>query len=481
MDFIYIIGVFYALATVYGIFIIRSRPDLSFWLILNIYFDPGGYISYVIEPFLGRLDFNDILIIFIILNLQYIKFKTKLINQNLLFKRFLRALVWFSVFYFVVYGGIVPYFKDDLNYPLFLLKNRRFLYGILLLFGVYIYSMRGLKYLYSSIVYIAIPTLLFFFITLVFKVPLIQITEMERYGGFNIFRIGISSYGIFDMVFSIAFITFFISSRKNFAMYNKRSLYTAGVLLFIALLLSLTRRTYIDIAGTFLLLAYFISKVAKVSLNKIVVKIIVAGFLITILLNLFASTYKDGVYRVAKDTALLIITGQDSRGLSESRMTGGGIYKNVFAEIKDNIFFGTGYTYFSWEFIESMGSQSATSTRGFEFGQLADAAEEVPIINLFFSFGIFGALFLVGLYLNIYRLGYNIFKLLRINFNNLLAESPLILVFSIFIVVWVAKLFTYNFWVIGDQFMGPKFQINAVYLGLGFAILQINASISRKK
>ena len=477
MDLIFIIGVFYLFATAYGVLLTGSRPDLSFWLLLNMYFDPGGYLSYITAPLLGRFDFNDIIIVFLVLNLSRINGKRQMINQNLLLKRFLTAFAWFVAFYFIIYGAVVPFIKDDANYAVFLLKNRRFIYGIILLFGVYIFALRGLKYLYQTVLFTALATLIFFFISLVLKIPLIQITEMERYVGSGMLRIGMPSYSIFDLVFSVALIVFFLSRKISLILIHKRILFFVGILMLITFLLTLTRRTYIDIAGSFILVIYLITKISKGKVTNVYFKSLIAVFAAIFLLFIIQPIYLGVVNKVATDTALLITTGKDTRGETEQRLTGEGVYEDVFKEIENNILFGTGYTYFQWDFVKSMGSISATSTRGLDFGQLADAAAEIPLLNLFFSFGIVGALFLLGLYTKMYVMARNIYRLLRIHYNIMITRMPLQLVFSILIVLWIAKLFTYNFWNIGGQFIGADFQINAVYLGLGFAMLQINIKL----
>jgi len=131
------------------IIIINNRPDFWFWLFLNLYFDPGGYIGGYFEgKLLGPLVVNDVLIVGIIICLISAKFNWKVIFSDQLFIKFLFFLLLFVMYYFIVYGGVTPYLHNDFDYPRFLTKNRYYLYGIIIFISVYFFTIKGLKYFY---------------------------------------------------------------------------------------------------------------------------------------------------------------------------------------------------------------------------------------------------------------------------------------------------------------------------------------------
>ncbi len=470
-----IIGIFYAFAAIVGILIMNKKLDLSFWLMLNMFFDPGGYLSAVSEHFLDRLDFKDILIVFILISIYKIKGARKIIYQNTYFVKFLKFFLYFVLFYFIIYGAIIPYLKEDLNYSVFLLKNRRFVYGIILLFGVYLFALRGFKYFYLTTLFVALPTMILFWLTLITQIPLMEYALFERYRGSGIMRIGISSYGLFQILFPVSAIIYFINQSYNIRIKHKNLLYFVAFLILVTLLISLTRRTILDVIGSIFIIGFLVSKIIKTNIISIPFKIIVPTLILFLIILLLTPKYVNYLATVTADTFLLLTTGKNMRGESDNRVSGGGIYPEVYEKIEQNILFGTGYSYFTWEIVREMGEhKTAVSTRGYEFGQLADAASEIGFLNMFFSFGIIGFLFLLPLYISIYKLARKLYKIIRFNFNKLISDDPLSVVFSVLFILMVVQMFTYKIWSTGDEFIGSRIQIIAVWIGLGFALLHTN-------
>ncbi len=109
------------------IIIIRNKPDLWFWIFLNLFFDPGGYVVGLLDGALvGSLNISDVFIVGITICLIFAKVNWKSIFQDKFLVRFLFYLLIFSAYFFIVYGGVVPYFHNDFDYPTFLIKNRVF-------------------------------------------------------------------------------------------------------------------------------------------------------------------------------------------------------------------------------------------------------------------------------------------------------------------------------------------------------------------
>ena len=143
--------------------------------------------------------------------------------------------------------------------------------------------------------------------------------------------------------------------------------------------------------------------------------------------------------KTAENTFLLITTGVDSEGNSEYRVSGKGDLEITKEYIRNNLLFGTGYTYLYW------GPGYAYSLRGPTYSRAADAAGEVPIYYLLFGFGIIGAVLMLPLYFLIGRLFFKISKLLRVMLNNYL-NDPMTIIFSTYILLSIATMFTINFY-----------------------------------
>lgn len=166
------------------IIIIRNKPDIWFWIFLNLYFDPGGY---VLEHFggtlIGPLYVSDIFIFGMVICLKTAHVNWKIIFQDLFLRKFLFFLFLFAAYYFIVYGGVVPFFNNDFNYGTFLMKNRYYAYGFIIILAVYVFSFRSINYFYSSTLFFGTICLTLFFITLITGIKLIPVWEFARNPG----------------------------------------------------------------------------------------------------------------------------------------------------------------------------------------------------------------------------------------------------------------------------------------------------------
>ncbi len=112
-----IVGLVLFIVMIAFIIIIRNKPDLWFWLFVNLYFDPGGYVEeHLGGKLVGPLTVSDVLIVGIVICLISAKIKLEIILRDQLLKVFLSYLFIFTLYHFIVYGGIVPYFQNDFDY-----------------------------------------------------------------------------------------------------------------------------------------------------------------------------------------------------------------------------------------------------------------------------------------------------------------------------------------------------------------------------
>ncbi len=82
--------------TVPALIFIRNKPDISFWLFLNLFFDPGGYVEgFLGGNLLGLLNLSDIMIVGIIICLVSAKVNWKVIFGDQFFIKFLLLLYYF--------------------------------------------------------------------------------------------------------------------------------------------------------------------------------------------------------------------------------------------------------------------------------------------------------------------------------------------------------------------------------------------------
>ena len=128
------------------IILIRNNPDFWFWIFLNLFFDPGGFVyGFLGNKLFGPLNITDVFISGIVICLMFAKINWKVIYGDKFLLKFLLYISIFAAYYFIVYGGIVPFLNNDFNYANFLMKNRIFTYGFVILISVYLFSLKGLK------------------------------------------------------------------------------------------------------------------------------------------------------------------------------------------------------------------------------------------------------------------------------------------------------------------------------------------------
>ena len=463
---LFIVGIIGLIIVISLIIIVRNKPDFWFWIFLNLFFDPGGYTyGFLGGTLVGPLSITDVFISGIVVCLISAKVNWNLVFQDLLLRKFLLYLFLFALYYFIVYGGVVPYFQNDFDYTTFLVKNRVFAYGFIILIAVYVFSLKGLYYFYTSTLFIGAICLTLFFISLLTGVQLTPVEESARYTGEEMMRVSMVGYGLFYLLFPVALITYLISRKINIILKYKSCLYYSGIVMILTLLLTLTRRTQIDIIGMILLASLIISYLFRTGKLSSVLKVIMPAFIVVLVLYFTFPKYAGYVVEIGEDTFLLMTTGKDSRGESDQRVSGGNDYIMVKDYISENLLFGTGYTYLFWK------DGRATSTRGVKFAVARDAAGEVPIYLLLFSFGLTGAILMMPLYFLMGSLFFKLIKFLRFKLINYL-KDPLTIIFTIYVLLTIAAKFTINLYSLSNDFTGGNLSYTAVLMGVGFALLR---------
>lgn len=447
------------------VIIILNKPELWFWIFLNLYFDPGGYITGFRDgKLVGPLNISDVFFFGIIICMVSAKINWKVIYRDKLFLNYFLFLSIFSAYYFIVFGGVAPYIHDDFNYVTFLLKNREFIYGFFILISVYLFTLRDLKYFYSVTLFFGVIILSLYMITLFTGIELVFVWRLQREGT-EMTRISMLSYGLFDFVFPIALIAYIILKKINLDIKYKYWLYYAGIVFLITQIITLTRRTQIDILGAVFIITIITAYLFRTGKISSLLKLIAPAVLVIVVLSLTFPDYVGYMVKTGENVFLLITTGQDSEGKSDYRVTGNADLELAKEYINNNPFIGQGYSYLYW------GPGYAYSRRGTTYSRAADAAGEVPIYYLLFGFGIIGAVLMLPLYFMIGKLFFRLIKLLRIRLTDYL-NDPMTIIFSIYILLTFATIFTINFYNLGLHFTGSRFSYYSFFIGLGFGLHQ---------
>lgn len=444
--------------------IIRNKPDLWFWIFLNLFFDPGGYVyGFLGGTLLGPLHASDIYLAGMVICSFNANISLKSVFQDPFFRKYLLFLFLFTLYYFIFYGGVTPYIHNDLNYQTFLMKNRTVLYSFIILILVYAFSLRNLYHFYTATLLIGTICLTLFIISLLTGVQLIPIEESARYVGEDAMRISMLSYGLFDLLFPLTLIVLIMSKKIKLELKYSNWLYYSGGVMLIILLLTLTKRTQIDIIGMILIIVLIISYLFRMGKLSSLLKLIIPALLIILFMNFTFPKYAGYITDVGKDIFLLITTGEDTRGMSDQRVKGNKAYDLVKKYIANNLLLGTGYSYLYWKDGQAM------SDRGEEYSLARDAAGEVNIYFLLFGYGIAGAVLMIPLYFIMVKLFFKMIKLLRSTLIDFF-QSPLSIIFSIYILLTIATKFTYKLWGLSSDFSQSGMPDTAVLMGIGLAL-----------
>jgi hypothetical protein len=445
------------------IIIIRNKPDIWFWIFLNLFFDPGGFVEgYLGGDIFGPFNISDAIIVGIIICLIFAKINWKIIFQDQFFLKFLSFLLLFAAYYYIAYGGIVPYFNDDFNYLSFLIKNRTFAYGFVIFIYVYAFSLMGLKYFYTITLFIGAICLTLYLITLLAGINLIPVIEEARSGHSEMTRISMVSYGLFDMIFPLTLIAYLLSNKIKFNLDYKFLLYFSGIIMLVTQLITLTRRTQIDIIWIVIIIVMIIAYLFQTGKISQLLKLVLPACVAILVFYFTFPKYVSYVSTIGQDVFLLLTTGKDTEGNKEYRVSGSDDLELTKEYIRNNILFGTGYS-------SIWGGKSLASTRGDAYARARDAAGEVPIYFLFFGFGVVGAILMLPLYIMLLRLFINLIKLLKLTLINYISD-PITLLFSIYVLSIVAGKFTYRLYTYSMDFTGGYLCFTGIFVGLGFAL-----------
>ncbi|MCK4957250.1 MAG: hypothetical protein KAS49_06405, partial [Candidatus Cloacimonetes bacterium] len=229
----------------------------------------------------------------------------------------------------------------------FLLKNRNILYGLIILFSTYYYAHRSLKYFYLVTLTVGSVILVMYFITLITGLDLISYSQMERYRGSGMMRIGMSSYGLIVHLLPMAIVTFLVAKRRITISYRK-ILYFSGILMALTMLLTLSRRHILDILGMIVLGVMIISYLFNILKIKAIMKFLIPLFLLIIITSVALPKYVGHIIKITEDTLSLVATGEDTRGKGNYRISGTGDLLLVKKSIADDFLIGNGYTYLYW-------------------------------------------------------------------------------------------------------------------------------------
>lgn len=451
-----------------SILIINKHPDFFFWLFLMLFFDPGGFFSgYFENNAISLIDFSDLFFIGMLLSILSIVLKknSKTVKMDSDIRKMFLCLFFFQLYFICIYGFAVPYYRSNLDFMFFLQKNRMYFMALPIMYGVYIYTQRNINLFYKMLVYFSVIILFLYLITLLTKLPIIPLMTFERYQGTGIERISMLSYGLINWILPIATIIIFLKAKKKMNFPMEKKIYISAVLMLITLFLTLTRREYLNIMLSVILILILVSYVFGIRKSKLSRKILfpaVLGFVSFFIL--FPQSFNNTV-NLFEDTISLVLTGQDTKGHTDYRVSGTGDMFYVKQVISENPIMGTGYIPYMWTDVVRLKNLGDT------FAMAMDASAEVPIYGAFFRLGIAGVLLAGGIYFLLLRDLYKFLKRLRKKGKLLTGFSKTGIILLLLSIYLLSSIFTIQIYALFGDFYSPStLPLFCVMLGLFYSL-----------
>ena len=423
------------LLAIYVLIASRYHPVFTFWLLISLYFDPGGYQGVWFEGnVISNINFTDI--IFILCWIPYINISSKESNLSgdKYFNLFYRYMSIFMLYFVIIYGYIIPQINGRPDFFGFLIKSRLYFMAFLLIRPIYIFIKNGMVAYFNIIVYSAAICLTLYFLSLISGINLIPIATVDRYIDSGIMRITLWSYGLFDWVLNIALIVLFIKLRIK----NKRLLFYSGLLMAFSIILTLTRRELIGRVYSLVIILIIVNYLYGSHKKVQIVKILLPLVVLIGLLNITFPKYIGYANEEYKGIVSLVTSGRDQEGNEDYRLSGTGDVVLMKKLISENLFFGVGFTRYSYEDLGNFRDLNNPLAGLYAGGEL-------PYLGSIGKMGIFGVLLFLPMYILIIYMGLKLYK--TIKNNNILIfikHNPYELIFVVFALTFTVSKFTFN-------------------------------------
>lgn len=377
------------------------------------------------------------------------------------------------LYFILVYGFIIPQINGRADFISFLIKSRLYFMAFFLIRPVSFFVKYGMEVHFKIIIYSASICLTLYFISLISGLNLIPIAKMDRYVNSGIMRITLWSYGLFDWVLNLAFIVYLFKIKVK----NKKLLFYSGLLMVLAIALTLTRRELLDrvfsLLIIFILVNYLLGSHRKMQIIKLLFPLaIVIG-----LMNIAFPKYIGYVNNEYKSIESLTATGRDRAGNEDYRFAGTGDVVYMKELIRDNLFFGIGFTKYSLEDLSNFRDQNNPLAGLYAGGEL-------PYLGSIGKMGIFGLLMFLPAYILILNMSLKLYRIIKNNGINIFIKNNYYeLIFAVFALTFTINKFTFTLYnIFMETNSSSSFLVFAVILSILIACYNsFNKTLEQQK
>ena len=413
----------------------RNHPVFTFWLLINLYFDPGGYQGVWFQGnVISNINFTDV--IFILCWIPYFSLRDRkgVFNQDKYFNIFFKWMSLYMFYFVFVYGFIIPQINGRAGFMTFLFKSRTYFMAFFLIKPLYFFVKDGLQVHFKIIVFSSAICLTLYFISLIGGLNLIPIATVDRYIDSGIMRITLWSYGLFDWVLNLAFIVLLLKINTK----NKRLLFYSGILMAFAIVLTLTRRELIGRVFSLFLIFFIINYVFTTHKKTQIIKLISPLIILLVLLYISFPKYIGYANSEYQSITSLVTTGLDNEGNVDYRLAGTGDVVAMKKLISQNPLFGVGFTRYSYEDLRNFRDLNNPLAGLYAGGEL-------PYLGSIGKMGIVGLILFSPMYVLLLFMCLKLYRIIKNNDINIFIKfNPYELIFVAFTLTFTISKFTFN-------------------------------------
>ncbi|HKK68563.1 MAG TPA: hypothetical protein VJ946_10135 [Bacteroidales bacterium] len=431
-----------------GFLVIQRWPDYAFWVIILLLFDPSGHLSeYFGKESLGGFYYRDFLFALAFLPL----FSTQVSKRGLFsYKPFLIVLgvqLLFLLYHIFVFGYLQPGKGWGYVFRYVIVRERMSVLGFLLMIPVFVMACRNLRVFVDVLVWSSLVIYFMYFFTILTNVELMPVWQAERYQGSGIMRYLMYSSGLTDMLIPLAF---FVFVRNVIYRYSK-VLYVSVTLIVIATLLSLTKSSYINVAGLVVACLFLYYRFYRASVSGLLGMLIGPGLLMLLLMFLAFPDYPQLVWRQIEDLWLFMAGSSYTGGQVEGRLLNQ--WPAHLALISQRPFFGTGAGFSEFFSLKFRPSDYEVT--------------DLPITGHLAMYGVVGLIIYSLLYFQMWRYIMSGYKMLKDKLSHI---NELDVAFFFVVFAWMVKTFFFKPNYLFNELTTGTLLIN-LYAGILLAIL----------
>ncbi|MEX1189810.1 MAG: hypothetical protein WED33_11175 [Bacteroidia bacterium] len=438
---------------------LTEHTDTLFWTCFLLYFDPGGFFAGLLDMgLLGRIKPYDLFFVLMMVAWRvsgYWKIETKF----RIHRQYLAVFIVYSLYFTFVYGYFVPMHYGYNDFMLFLQKNRQFLYCPFIFLAVYQFGYMSINKLLKPLLYTASLMFLAFFFTVLTGIEIVPVYKFTRFVEED--RISLLSYGLSYYILPMGIISLFLKDRlpRHF----QRVIILLTSLMFITIVLTLTRREFIRILFMLISIPLLTSYISGKSFGPGYRKLINFLLLPLLLLLVFFPVYIDFSADILENL-FQFLDPDKSNNLTDYRVSGGGDLVFVKQIIIDHPLMGIGYYPAPWSEVIAM------KESGSILGLALDASSEVQIYGSTMRLGFIGLILPIFIHVSIIIMALKAGRFFKQHFA-LIKNHIFELLLALTILYYFITLFTTELFSLFVEFYHPpKFANYSALLALFLAI-----------